>query len=194
MLCYGDQERLIMPPPLPLRDDFDASHLRTLARTTKDAGQTRRLLALATIYDGASRTEAARIGGVTLQIVRDWVLKFNADGPEGLITQKAPGQPCLLNDGHRKALLERIDTGPDPDLDGVVRWRIVDLCQWISDSFAIHVSKQTLSRELRILGYRRLSTRPRHHAQTESAVADFKKNFRRSFMKSQQKRALIQPT
>src|ERR671916_237841 len=69
--------------PVPLRTDFDADGLRAMARKTKDGPQARRLLALAAIYDGASRTEAARIGGVTLQIVRDWVVKFNAHGPEG---------------------------------------------------------------------------------------------------------------
>ena len=70
----------------PLRDDYDASRLRADARETKDGGQARRLLALASIYDGSSRTEAAEIGGVTLQIVRDWVLKFNALGPGGSLT------------------------------------------------------------------------------------------------------------
>src|SRR5260370_4944407 len=67
--------------PIPLRGDFDAPRLRAIARGTKDAAQTRRLLALAAVYDGARRTEAAAIGGVTLQIVRDWGIKFNAHGP-----------------------------------------------------------------------------------------------------------------
>ncbi len=81
---------------IPLRADFDAFGLLA-ARRAKDAGQARRLLALAAIYDGSSRTEAARIGGVTLQIIRDWVLKLNAHGPDGLIDGKAPGQPSRLN-------------------------------------------------------------------------------------------------
>jgi transposase len=68
----------------------------------RDAGQARRLLALAAVYDGASRTEAAKIGGVTLQIVRDWVLKFNAHGPGGLIDRKRPGQPARLQEHHRR--------------------------------------------------------------------------------------------
>jgi hypothetical protein len=84
--------------PIALRDDFDAQSLRTAARNAKDAGQARRLLALAAVYDGATRTEAAKIGGVTLQIVRDWVVKFNTHGPAGLIDRKAPGQPPRLND------------------------------------------------------------------------------------------------
>ncbi|MEO6829713.1 MAG: helix-turn-helix domain-containing protein [Acidobacteriaceae bacterium] len=88
---------------LPLRTDFDALGQRGAARRSKNAAQARRLLALAAIYDGATRTEAARIGGVTLQIVRDWGVKFNADGPDGLVDRKAPGQPSRLTDAHRAA-------------------------------------------------------------------------------------------
>ena len=93
--------------PIPIRSDFDARQLRVFARKTKDGPQARRLLALAAIYDGATRTEAARIGGVTLQIVRDWVVKFNSHGPDGLIDRKAPGQSSKLNDKHRAAIANR---------------------------------------------------------------------------------------
>ena len=95
--------------PISLRADFTAQCLRSSARQTKPAGQARRLLALAAVYDGAKRTEAAKIGGVTLQIVRDWVVKFNALGPEGLIDRKPPGQPSRLNDAHRAALAKMIE-------------------------------------------------------------------------------------
>src|SRR5207244_8490183 len=98
--------------PIPLRGDFDAPRLRAIARGTKDAAQTRRLLALAAVYDGARRTDAAAIGGVTLQIVRDWVIKFNAHGPDGLIARKAPGQPPKRNKAHRAALRAAIEIGP----------------------------------------------------------------------------------
>ena len=160
---------------VPLRGDFGAAALRAAARRTKDAAQARRLLALAAIYDGATRTEAARIGGVTLQIVRDWVLRFNAHGPNGLTDRKAPGQPPRLNDAHRAALEAIVESGPTPAVDGVVRWRLVDLCQWLWEEFRVSVAKQTLSRELRAMGYRKLSARPRHHAQAEGAVALFKR-------------------
>ena len=160
---------------IPLRGDFDAAALRAAARRTKDAAQARRLLALAAVYDGATRTEAARIGGVTLQIVRDWVLRFNAHGPNGLTDRKAPGQPPRLNDAHRAALEAIVESGPTPAVDGVVRWRLVDLCQWLWEEFRVSVAKQTLSRELRTMGYRKLSARPRHHAQAEGAVALFKR-------------------
>ena len=84
--------------PIPLRSDFDAAVLRRLARRTKDGPQARRLLALAAIYDGASRAEAAQIGSVTRQIVRDWVVRFNAHGPKGLVDRKPPGPPSRLTD------------------------------------------------------------------------------------------------
>ena len=76
-----------------LRGDFDASQLRGLAKKTKDGPQARRLLALAAIYDGATRSEAAQIGGVGLQIVRDWVVRFNAEGPTGCSTARRRGSP-----------------------------------------------------------------------------------------------------
>ena len=86
-----------MSAAVPLRSDFDAVLLRKLARGSEDPDQTRRLLALAEIYDGGARSDAARIGGVTLQIVRDWVLRFNARGPSGLLTGKATGAPRILD-------------------------------------------------------------------------------------------------
>jgi transposase len=161
--------------PVPLRGDFDAAELCRLARRTKDGPQARRLLTLAAIYDGATRTEASKIGDVTLQIVRDWVVKFNAQGPDALIDKKAPGQASRCNDMHRAALAKAIDEGPIPAIHGVARWRLVDLAQWIFEEFRISISVQTLSRELRALGYRRLSARPRHHAQAEGAIEEYKK-------------------
>src|SRR5215469_9197430 len=108
---HGEPRRLVMSAPTLLRQDFDASQLRGFARKTKDGPQARRLLALAAIYDGGTRTEAAKIGGVGLQIIRDWVLRFNARGPDGLLDGKSPGQPSKLNDGHRRALARMVESG-----------------------------------------------------------------------------------
>jgi putative transposase len=177
--------------PIALRADYDAEMVRAAAKRSKDGPQARRLLALAAIYDGARRTEAAKIGGVTLQIVRDWVMKFNAHGPEGLIDRKPPGQAPRLNGAHRAALAAIIESGPIPAVHGVVRWRIVDLCQWIFEEFRVVVAKQTLSRELRAMGYRKLSARPRHHAQAEGAIEDFKKVSRRAWTRSGARRASL---
>jgi transposase len=163
-----------MSAPIPLRRDFRASQLGGLARKTKDAPQARRLLALATIYDGGTRTEAAKIGGVGVQIIRDWVLRFNARGPDGLLDGKSPGQPSKLNDAQRQAVARMVESGLIPAVHGVVRWRLIDLAQWIFEEFRITIAKQTLSRELRAMGYRKLSARPRHHAQAAGAIENFK--------------------
>ncbi len=165
-----------MGSPVSLRDDFDVAALRLLARRTRDADQGRRLLALAEIYDGGSRGDAARIGSVGLQTVRDWVLRFNAAGPDGLVDGKAPGQRPRLNETQRTALAQVVESGPIPAVHGVVRWRLIDLGQWVWDEFAISIAKQTLSRELRAMGFRKLSARPRHYAQNEHAIEAFKKN------------------
>ena len=138
--------------PIPLRADFNAGLVRAAAKRSKDGPQARRLLTLAAIYDGATRTEAAEIGGVTLQIIRDWVMRFNALVLDGLIDRKPPGQPSRLNDAQRQAIVRMIESGPIPAIHGVVRWRLIDLAQWIYEEFRITVAKQTLSRELRAMG------------------------------------------
>jgi transposase len=169
--------RFAMGAPIPLRRDYDGLALCALARQSKDADQTRRLLALVSIYDGGSRSVAAKLGGVGLQIVRDWVLNFNALGPEGLIDRKAPGQPSKLNAAQRQALAEKVERGPVPAVDGVVRWRLKDLVQWIFEDFGISLDETTVGRELKAMGFRKLSARPRHYAQNGKAIEDFKKTF-----------------
>jgi transposase len=173
-----------MAAAIGLRDDFDGWGLRAMAKSTKDAAQVRRLLALAAIYDGGSRTDAARIGGVGLQTVRDWVLRFNAGGPAGLVSGKAPGNRPKLDAAQRRALAAIVASGPIPAVHGVVRWRLVDLAQWIWEEFGLSLSETTLSRELKALGFRKLSARPRHYAQNEAAVAAFKKTSRPNWIRS----------
>ena len=173
-----------MAAAIELRGDFSSDELRRLARSSRDAKQVRRLLALAAIRDGGSRTEAARIGGVGLQIVRDWVLRFNAEGPEGLIDRKAPGKAPTLNAEQRAALARAVEDGPEPWRDGVVRWRLIDLVQWLWDRFRVSVSETTVGRELRALGFRKLSARPRHYAQDPDAVEAFKKTSPPSWRRS----------
>ena len=145
-----------MSAPIPLRQDFEASQLRGLAKRSKDGPQARRLLALAAIYDGATRTEAAKIGGVGLQIIRDWVLRFNARGPDALVNGKSPGQPSKLNGLQRQAIADMIERGPIPAVHGVVRWRLIDLAHRIT------IAKQTLSRE-----------RPRHPRSSRGRDREF---------------------
>ncbi|MBM6583838.1 IS630 family transposase [Microvirga sp. BT689] len=173
-----------MSIPVALQSDYDPVCLRQFARRSKDAPQTRRLLALAVISEGGSRTQAAEMGGVSLQTVRDWVLRFNAHGPDGLLDGKAPGQPSILSDEHRSRLSELIESGPIPAVHGVVRWRLADLMQWLWEEYRFRISKQTLSRELRALTFRKLSARPRHHEKSEAAVAVIKKTFPRVWRRS----------
>jgi transposase len=98
------------------------------------------------------------------------VLRFNARGPDGLLDGKSPGQPSRLNDGQRQALARMIESGPIPAVHGVVRWRLIDLAHWIFEEFRITIAKQTLSRELRSMGYGKLSARPRQHTQAARAI------------------------
>jgi transposase len=182
-----------MAAPIRLRCDFDAARLRDLAKRSHDPGQIRRLLALAVIYEGGLRTDAARVGVVGLQTVRDWVVRFNAGGPESLLTAKAPGARPLLSSEQRQALECIIDEGPIPAVHGVVRWRLVDLVQWVWEEFRITISPQTLSRELRSLDYRKLSARPRHHAKSEAQVDAFKKSSPPVWRRSRQVRPAANP-
>ena len=167
-----------MGAALPLRGDFDAACLRRVAKRSRDGSQSRRLLALAMIYDGHRRSDAARFAGVGLQIIRDWVLRFNAEGPEGLKNRKAPGPPRKLNAEQRAALAAAVESGPDPAIHGVVRWRRCDLATWLKEQFGVSLAETTVGQELRRMGYAKLSARPRHYAQDEAALAAFKKTSR----------------
>ena len=167
-----------MGSAIALREDFYGAALRRIAKATKDAAQSRRLLALAEIYDGGRRLDAARIGGVGLQIIQDWVLRFNTDGPSALIDRKSQGHPTKLNDSQRRALAAIVENGPIPAIHGVVRWRLKDLALWIYDEFHISLDESTVSREMKALGFCKVSARPRHYAQNELAIEDFKKTSR----------------
>jgi transposase len=160
-----------------IRQDFDAATLRRLATTVKDAGQVRRLLALAAVYDGQSREEAARIGGMDRQTLRDWVLRFNERGPDGLINVKSPGRPPTLSKDPMEELGRLVEAGPDPEKDGVARWRCVDLKRVLGARFGVDLSEVSLGRVLRKLGFSHISARPRHPKQDLEAIATFKKKF-----------------
>ena len=166
-----------MGAAISLRHDFGASELRRLAGKAKDAAQARRLLALAAVLDGMKRTEAARIGGMDRQTLRDWAHRFNQHGPDGLIDIKPPGRPPRLSDDHKERLKQLVETGPDPETDGVVRWRCVDLKRVVRDRFGVDLSEVSLGRVLKKLGFSHISARPRHPVQDPEAIATFKKTF-----------------
>lgn len=116
--------------------------------------------------------------------------RFNAEGPAGLIDRKAPGSTPKLGATERQALLQMVERGPIPAIHGVVRWRLVDLAQWVWEEFRISIGTQTLSRELRALGCRKLSARPRHHAQDPASLEAFKKSSPRRWRRSRRTRPL----
>ena len=182
-----------MAAAVGLRVDYGAASLRALARASRDGNHVRRLLTMATIYEGGRRSEAARVGGVGLQTVRDWVLRFNAAGPDGLVDGVPPGGIALLDDAQRRALAAIVESGPIPASHGVVRWRLIDLAQWVWNEFRVSISKQTLSRELRAMGYRKLSARPRHHAQDADAIPTFKKTSPPQWQRSGRRSLVARP-
>jgi transposase len=164
-----------MSAAICLRDDFEADDLRSLAAKAKDANQARRLLAIAAVYDGMDREEAARIGGMDRQTLRDWAHRFNERGPAGLINAKSPGRPSKLSAEQKEELAQLLEIGPDPQVHGVVRWRCVDLKRVLGERFAVDLSEVSLGRVLKRLGYSHISARPQHPAQDAQAIAAFKK-------------------
>src|ERR687898_42673 len=166
-----------MPAAVRMRTDFSAGELRRLAAATKNANQSRRLLSLAAILDGMSRTEAARIGGMDRQTLRDWVHRFNEAGPDGLRDSWSSGPRARLSPEQLAELAEVVETGPDPALDGVVRWRRIDLKKVIEDRFGVAYHERHVSTLLKRLGFSHVSARPRHPAQDAKIVEAFKRTF-----------------
>ena len=164
-----------MPSAVVLRSDWDAARIEEAAATCKDAKQYRRLKAIAGIYGGMSRSAAARVGGMDRQTLRDWVHRFNGDGPLGLIDRKAPGKPPKLDKPQQAELAEIVERGPDLEKDGVVRWRCSDLVDVIEQRFAVVVSEVTVGRMLREMGFTHVSARPQHPGQDAEAIETFKK-------------------
>jgi transposase len=160
---------------IAVRADYTSDEVRRLAKRAKDAGQARRLLAIAAVLDGASREEAAKIGGMDRQTLRDWVIRFNEQGPEGLINKPSPGAPGKLTDEHKAFLVRLIDEGPIPAIHGVVRWRACDLIMQLHEEFGLSVSDDTIYRALKELGFSHVSARPKAYKQDPDAMEAFKK-------------------
>ena len=150
---------------IPLRTDYDAARSRALARKSGDPKQVRRLLAIAAVYDGMNRADAAAIGGMDRQSLRDWVHRFNVDGPEGLHDLKPPGAVPKLTAAEKAELTALVEVGPDPQVDGVVRWRRIDLKEVIRDRFGVDYHERSVSRLLHEFGFSHMSARPRHPGQ-----------------------------
>jgi transposase len=163
-----------MPAAVGWREDWDAAPVRVAARAARDAGQVRRLLAIAAVYEGTDRAAAAQIGAMDRQTLRDWVHRFPAAGPAGLLDRKPPGLKRRLTAEQEAELAALIDAGPAGDRDGVVRWRCVDLQRVIRARWAISYHERTIGQILRRLEFRHIAARPRHLGQDPAAIEAFK--------------------
>jgi transposase len=159
-----------------LRDDFDAVSVRRLARDARDADQARRLLAIAAVYDGMSRADAARIGGMDRQTLRDWAHRFNAEGAAGLVNRAAPGNPRRLTPEQEAELDTIVEAGPAAaGLDHLARWRCADLKALIAERWGVVYHERTIGKLLDRLDFSHITTRPQHYRQDADALEAFKK-------------------
>lgn len=157
------------------RKDMTSAQFRAAAGKTRDARAARRMLALALVLEGADRTTAAATCGMDRQTLRDWVHRYNAEGLSGLSNRRSPGKPPRLSVAQKAALAAQVEKGPDPEVDGVVRWRRIDLKRWIEAQFGVVMHERTVGKQLAALGYRRLSVRPQHPKADPAEQEAFKK-------------------
>ena len=157
------------------RTDYTAKELRQEAAQTKDSAQARRLLAMALVMEGSSRSEAATACGMDRQTLRDWVHRYNEEGIEGLCDRRPCGPKPRLSAEQEAQLSALVENGPDPGEDGIVRWRRVDLRDIIKDRFDIDFHERSVGKLLHRLGFSHLSVRPRHPKADLEAQEAFKK-------------------
>jgi transposase len=157
------------------RGEHTASDLRREATRAEDSSQVRRLLALALVMEGVSRTEAALSCGMDRQTLRDWVHRYNSEGIAGLVDRKASGPAERLTAEQLAELSAIVEKGPDPDKDGIVRWRRIDLRDLIEDRFDVSLHERSVGKILNRLNFRHMSVRPRHPNADPEAQGAFKK-------------------
>jgi transposase len=160
------------------RQELSAAELRREAVRCREAAAARRMLALASVLEGRSREAAARAAGMDRQTLRDWVHRFNAHGPNGLLDGWSKGPEPRLSAEQRAELAELVETGPDRAVHGVVRWRRVDLQRVIRERFGVAYHERTVGKLLKALGFSHISARPRHPAQDQRTIEAFKKTSR----------------
>jgi transposase len=157
------------------RRELSAAELRREAVRCRGAAAARRMLALALVLEGGSREAAARAAGMDRQTLRDWVHRYNADGLAGLHDRPRSGRKPRLTPEQMAELEKVVEQGPDPETDGVVRWRRVDLQALIKARFAVELHERSVGKILRRLGFARLSVRPQHPSSDPAAQETFKK-------------------
>ena len=168
-----------MGAPLAIRQDIETEELRRLARQETDGRVACRLLGVANAVAGMPRAQAARQAGMDRQTLRDWVIRFNAEGVEGLHDRPKSGRPGWLDEGQLATLKSMVLRGPDPERDGVSTWRAKDLCAIVEDRFGVAYSENGMLRLLHDLGLSWQKARPVHPEADRKAQLRFKKNSRR---------------
>jgi transposase len=165
-----------MSAAIPItRLNHSASALRSIASKCDDGAQVRRLLALALVLEGRSRTEAAKQNGMDRQTLSDWVHRYNAGGIDDLKSSHAPGATPLLSEEQKAELRALVVKGPDPEKDKVIRWRCLDLQEEIARRFSVRVHESTVGKWLRQFRLTRLQPRPCHPKTDLEAQEAFKK-------------------
>ena len=134
--------------------------------------------AIALVPEGASREAAARSTGMDRQTLRDWVHRFNMAGPAGLLDRKAAGRQRRLNQVQLDELVGCLGSGPTIERDGVVRWRLADLCALVERRFGVRYQERGMGTLVPELGFSRISARPQHPRSDPEAQAEFKKTAR----------------
>jgi transposase len=157
------------------RQDHTAADLRFEASRARDGGSARRMLALALVLEGRSRTEAAISCGMDRQTLRDWVHRYNAEGLAGLTDRHRSGRRARLTAAQEAEVARIVEAGPDLQIHGVVRWRCVDLQKVIAERFGIELAERTIAKLLKKLRFARLSPRPYHPKKDAEAQEAFKK-------------------
>lgn len=157
------------------RMEHGAAELRDFAARSRDAAQSRRLLAIAMVLDGSSREDAARQAGMDRQTLRDWVHRYNELGAAGLVSRRAPGPKPKLTAAQMEDLRALVLAGPDPAVHHVVRWRCSDLRDEVARRFGVTVQERAIGKWLRKLGLTRLQPRPYHPKKDPAAEEAFKK-------------------
>ena len=164
-----------MGAAVPIRDDIPAAALRRSARQEGDGRVACRLLGRAHVVDGMSRERAARQAGMDRQTLRDWVIRFNAEGVEGLRDRRRSGRPPWLDEGQLAAFKALVLRGPDPERDGVSTWRAKDLCRIVAQRCGVRYAENGMLRLLHDLGLSWQKTRALHPEADRAAQARFKK-------------------
>lgn len=157
------------------RLDRTAQDLRTAAKRSGDVTAARRMLALALVLEGKSRSEAATCCGMDRQSLRDWVHRYNAEGLQGLHNRTAPGAKPKLSPQQEREVADLVRTGPTLAEHGVVRWRRADLSRLIAQRYGVRLAERSVGALLYRLGFRRLSVRPQAPQQDAAALAAHKK-------------------